>query len=139
MEVWTLFNGAANPNNKYGNPHIKASPMQRTLDVTYGNYANGVRATYKSLNDGVNFESEPCEVMFKDRLADINIKSGANKFFRTDVRISCNKENPLDASALIGKGRVFERIKERNSFKFASFSLDMTKTIQKDLTPNKMN
>jgi len=41
-------------------------------------------------------EETPSEVMQKDRLKDINIKAGGNTFFNSDIRISCNKENPLD-------------------------------------------
>jgi hypothetical protein len=50
--------------------------MNKTLDKTFGNNQNGIRASYK-FEEG-KFLEEPSEVMHKDRLEDINIKSGGH-------------------------------------------------------------
>jgi hypothetical protein len=114
--------GYVNPENPNRNVNIKAEVTSKTLDVVYGDF----RASYKIV-DGQP-EENPFEIIKKDRIDDINIKSGyLPKTFFSDIRLSCNKENPISMS-VAGKPRHNERLKSRSSFDFNWMRLDFTIT-----------
>lgn len=80
------------------NPHFKlVSDAKRTKDISY---SNGSRATFAYDYTKQCYESEPSEVIKKERVEDINIKKSSKQTeielttFISDVRISINTEAP---------------------------------------------
>lgn len=80
------------------NPHFKlVQEAKKTKDITY---SNGTRATFSYDKTKQCYESEPSEIIRKERIEDINIKSSSKQTeiemttFISDIRISINTEAP---------------------------------------------
>ena len=74
---------------------MKFSGFQKTKDVVYG---DGTRATFLFDITTEKFGTEPIALIKKERIEDLNIKSGQKKesvgLFGSDIRISCSSEQP---------------------------------------------
>ncbi|CDW88311.1 mrna capping enzyme [Stylonychia lemnae] len=101
-----------------------------TKDESYGYKRDTMRLSFKYNQGTKQYDSNPCEVIRKSRLNDINIKKGQSekKTFQSDFRISASIEESLPYPIPHGYQKQFTRIKRRHQYRFNWITFDLTHT-----------